>query len=176
MRASYWRITPEELENLRSNPEAVDRFFGSDIDKDDTERGRAFYVGLLESGRYLGIDQAWHGIHFLLTGDASLDIEVPPLSNVVVGGESTGWAAGVGDVRALTPQEVREVSEALREISRQNLLQSCDIAAFSANEIYPFRNNWDSVDIEWLLDAYDEIVPFFCAAADARDSMLLMIN
>ena len=89
MYGRYYRVPLDQLHRMQDDPQAVDTYFGHDIE--DEKAFDAYYVALEASGRYLDIDKAWHGLHFLLTGDASLgeNNASPPLGNVVQGGTLT---------------------------------------------------------------------------------------
>jgi hypothetical protein len=178
MTANYRRITSSELEQIQSDPTAAERYFGWDIDLDDDERFFAYYEALQNSGRYLDIDKAWHALQFVLTGNASYESDaIPlPLNNVVAGGTATQWESSIGFVRVLHPQEVRQVSEALSFISKEDLLPRLDPASFNANRIYPHHDRWVREGMEELLDIYEEVANFFHSAAQAGDCILLAIN
>jgi hypothetical protein len=68
----------------------------------------------------LDVDKAWQGLHFLFTGDAWSG--EPPLDFIGSGGTEVGEAdVGYGPARAFTSAEVREISAALDDITRDEL-------------------------------------------------------
>jgi hypothetical protein len=175
MELTYRRITPGEFEKVRQDPGQFDPF-GEDYPRspEDLEAERA-------TGKVFRLDKEWQALHFLLTGDASLDPArppVPPLGNVVRGGSPTPMEATFGPVRYLTPDEVREVAEALRSITAEELHRRFDSEEFNRREIYPNPRpgGWDEWQLEPLLEMYPEFVEFFRRAAEAGDVVLLSLD
>lgn len=166
MIGNYRRITPNHLAELQEEPDSIVAFLFSD----DTD---------LLNERYLDIDKAWHGIHFLLTGT-----EVggePPLKNAVLGGgkplgdpENPGF--DFGPACFLTPDEVQEVAEALGEISEDDLKARFNPSALAAAHIYP-SETWEprTEYQEYLMSHYVRLVEFFQAAAKSGDVVLFYI-
>ena len=84
----------------------------------------------------LDIDKAWHGLHFLLSGDA--EVGEPPLDFILTGGAPVGDIdVGYGPARAFTPGEVRDIATALAPISVDTLRERFDPAAMETAAIYP---------------------------------------
>ncbi|EEF60679.1 YfbM family protein [Pedosphaera parvula] len=176
--AGYWRVTPEEFKGLLSDPKAAGSFFGNDLESlDDPE---ALLVAIEEreaSGRHLSVGTDWHALHFLLTGEGDIwkKIAPPPLGNVVQGGKETPWECTYGHVRSLTPDEVREVAQALEGISVEELRSRFNVESFNAAQIYPHgrRGAWTVEDVESVFDFYPLLVLFFQEAAKAGEMVLL---
>lgn len=120
MIGNFLQLSSEELADLIANPSDVESF----IYPDDEER----------EGN-IDVDKAWHGIHFLLTGDAWGG--EPPLVNVVLGGTELGDDVGYGPARYLTADEVRAAAEALRDITPDVLRTRYIASDLSRNSIYP---------------------------------------
>ncbi len=177
--ASYRRLSPEEFQRLLSDPRAA-TIFGlvnmddldclDDADELDSSDSEA---SLEESGRLLDIGRYWQALHFLLTGKAETDkTEVPPpLGNVVLGGTETKWEATYGKVRHLTPEEVRGVASALTGI-REEDLRCRDLTLFPT-DLYSHQGNWDTEDLERLIEVFTEVRDFFSQAAREGDVVLL---
>ncbi|MEO6808756.1 MAG: YfbM family protein [Isosphaeraceae bacterium] len=183
--ASYRRVTPLEWDALISHPETADAFFGHDLlDLADADLGEALFSRLqaLEaSGRYLDLDKDWHALHFLLTGESSLlgvTRTPPPLGNIVMGGTDTPFDCTYGKVRVLTPNEVKDVADALGSIPVEGLEARLDPVAFNEARIYPnpMPGGWDRVELESLLEIYPQLVRFFQNAADQGDLILLSFD
>lgn len=171
--ASYRRLSPAEFQQLRDDPAQADIYFG--LDEEDDEKICAYFDRLRASNRYLDIDKSWHALHFLLTGEAVMDKTqvAPPLGNVVLGGTPTEWEATYGVVRYLTPQEVKEVAEALEKISEAELRHRYDPKAFLVADIYPAGEAWDGTGIEELVDVFGQVRDFFLEAAREGNVVLL---
>jgi hypothetical protein len=130
------------------------------------------------AGRVFRLEKEWHALHFLLTGDDSLDPPSPvppPLGNVVFGGAATPIEAGYGPVRCLNPQEVREVADVLRAIPVEELQRRFNAENFNERRIYPTQRpgGWDQEGLEPLLEMYPELVEFFGRAAETGDLVLI---
>jgi len=174
--ASYRRLPPEEFQRLLDDPARADAYFGYDIDEDDDDGVDAYYDRLNASNRYLDIDKSWHGLHFLLTGEAArYETQVPPpLGNVVLGGTPSEWDATYGVVRYLTPQEVKDVAGALEQISETELRRRYTPQAFQTADIYPGGEVWDETVIEELLKVFNKVRDFFVAAK--RDGEVVLLS
>jgi hypothetical protein len=173
---SYRRLSPDEFERLRADPDAAADYFGDGLEDADEQQIDEWLGRRDASGRYLDIHKSWHGLHFLLTGDSDMDgtSVAPPLGNVVMGGTDTQWEACYGMVRYLAVQQVQEVARALGQISEEELRRRYDPVAFRSNEIYPGGETWDDEDErEALLAVFDQVRVFFAEAATAGEMVLL---
>ena len=177
MYAHYWRITPQEWRNIAEDTKAADAFFGYDLDEEDDDGWDAFFELRRSGQRYLDIQKAWHTLHFLLTDNNDFDVShvPPPWSYVVLGGTEPQWEEDYGDVRYLTPAQVRETSQAMRNVSREDLRPRLDIERFDAAALYPDAE-WDQAGLEAMLDIYDKVAEFFHAASEAGDMILIQIS
>jgi hypothetical protein len=140
------------------------------------EEGRAQLalrgVAPAEMGEALGIAQAWHGLHFLLTGSA-IGGE-PPLADAVVGGREVGEDLGYGPLRILEPDEAAAVAGALDDLDRADLARRYDPPVMEEMRLYP--GGWDEPENrEWLLDAFDELKAYYGKARDQGHGMLLFL-
>lgn len=128
------------------------------------------------AGPMLGLDKAWHGLHYLLTGDAWGG--EPPLAYAVLGDEELGEDLGYGPARCLTAEQVREVHAALSAVREDDLRTRFDPEALGAAEVYP-SGAWDSdgdEEREWLMDAFRSLTAFYAEAAEAGDAMLMWVS
>ena len=89
-----------------------------------------------------------------------------------MGGHETRFEATYGMVRFLSPEEVKEVAEALGKISDGELRAKFDPAAFNAAKIYRGQQ-WSKSDLEPLMETYHQIQVFFAAASNEGDVVLL---
>jgi hypothetical protein len=92
---------------------------------------------------YLDVDEAWHALHFLLTGTAWEG--APPLNFIVSGGNSIGDEdVGYSPARALRAREVASLHRALEGLDAQELLRRYDGPAMDALGVYP--GGWAACD------------------------------
>ncbi|MEH2106472.1 YfbM family protein [Nostoc sp.] len=180
--ASYKRITPQKFAEIQNDTEAAASFF--ELDSDDLvfdfSNPQAMIVQLQKrrsNEHYFRLED-WHALHFLLTGESSLESDtqaLPPLCNVVMGGTQTQFEATYGFVRYLTLQEVQDVADALSQISVEELKRQFNSTVFNAAEIYPNPSpgGWDEEEIEPLFELYPQLVEFFQNAAKEGDIVLL---
>lgn len=177
MVAFYRRISSEQLLALQSTQESVKDFFYSNLE-----------VGV-SNDHYFDIGKNWQGLHFLLTGTAYGGDSV--LSRVVLGGtpfvESQVAIATQNEneeddkveldtpITFLTPQAVKEASEAMLQLSEEELESNFNSEVMEEAEIYP--GEWyEEESLENLLFCFREVRLFFQQAADAGDAILFHIN
>lgn len=162
MHGCYRRVTPAELEMLRSEPLALSAFLAPPGDVPPPV------------DRHLDIGGAWQAIHFLLTGHPWAG--GPPFANAVLGGEPlSDEDFGYGPVRFLDPHQVQEVNTALKTVSAEELLSRLDPDAMNAAEVYP--GGWTD-DPTWrahLGESYSAVRELFANAAANGHGMLLYL-
>lgn len=155
MIGNFLQVTPAQLHALIGDPSAVESL----IYPDDEEATKS-----------TDIDKAWHGIHFMLTGDAWGGDA--PLCNVVLGGTELGDDVGYGPAHYIGVDDVRAVADALRDLPREELAKRFDAAAMSKNDIYP--EIWDDGDnaLDYLLTWYESLRAYYFDAASKGNAML----
>jgi hypothetical protein len=93
-----------------------------------------------DEGIATDLDKAWHGIHYLLTGDGSEGAF--PAGFLVSGGTDVGDVdVGYGPARTLTSAQTREALAFLDRVSDDELRRRFKPADMMAAEIYP--EIWD---------------------------------
>ena len=142
-----WKVIspehPEAYENARraetdrTKPGFVSRIFGAKA----PPAAPVASITLGDSEKYLtDIDKSWHGIHFLLTGEA--DEGNPPLNFLIAGGTEVGDEdVGYGPARAYTSAETKAIASALAALSDEELRRRYVPDAMMKAEIYP--EIWD---------------------------------
>ena len=164
----------QQMAALRDSPQVSGLF---DEREDDLEEGRVelerLGVTAEDLGPPLGIDKAWHGVHFLLTG-SSTDT-TPPLGAAILGGQELGEDLGYGPARYLSPAEVAAVADALAPLTADDLAQRYDPSAMERQKIYP--GHWHEPDSEdWLLETFDEVKAYYAQARERGYGMLLSMG
>jgi uncharacterized protein DUF1877 len=158
----YRRVSLKELARLKSAPDSVMDFLCPEHTDVHYDHG-------------LDIGKAWHAIHFLLNND-KWGGEYPLVCAVMGGTSIDGTDVGYGPARSLTPEEVRDVANALDEISSLDLLERFDADVLNQEQIYP--QCWRNVpeEREFVGSEYQALVKFFNVAAQARDAMVLYLG
>jgi hypothetical protein len=159
MIGNFLQVTPAQLDALVDDSSAIEALI---------------YPGGEEARNSIDIDKAWHGIHFLLTGDAWGGDA--PLCNVVLGGTEVGEDAGYGPARYISVDDVRAVADALRDLPREKLAKRFDAAAMSKDSIYP--SIWDEGEdaLDYLLTFYESLRAYYFDAASKGNAMLKYLN
>ena len=133
---------------------------------------------LEESDDVCDVDKAWHGIHFLLTGDAWGGD--PPFNFLLCGGTLLGGSDdGVSPPRYFDPREVADVYRALESVTVDELRKRFDPRKLAAAEIYP--DIWDRVDKEpwqpdYLTGGFEQMKEFFKTLAEAKKGAIITIR
>ena len=180
MEATYRALSESEFEQLRDDPEGAENFLWHLDLLDDGEALLRKEQEEATAGRRFTLEKDWHALHFLLTGDAGLDLppDPSPLGKVVLGGSDTEWEASYGQVRLLSAQEVSDAAAALRSISLEDLQNRFDPTRFNEMNIYPNPRpgGWTHDRIQSLWDIYPGLVRFFEAAATERAVILVYLE
>ena len=119
--------------------------------------------------RRLSLDKAWHGVLYLLTGEAE---STDGLGAAVLGGTEIGDDEGYGPARYFTATDVGHLAHAL---DAPGVVDDA-AARYNGNQmealsIYP--GGWDNgEEREWLLGALAELSAFFRTAASAGDAIV----
>jgi hypothetical protein len=160
MVGNFLQLSSDELAALMADPSLVESFI---------------YPEDEEHEKNIDIDKAWHGIHFLLAGDA-WGGELP-LANVVLGGTEIGDDVGYGPAKYLTADQVKIAADALMEITAEVLRSRFVASALSENEIYP--EIWQDSDddaLEYLSTWFETLRDYYLDAAAKGNAMLKYLN
>ena len=159
MIGNFLMINEERYKKLMSNPDEITNFLYEE-EKPDAS--------------YLDIDKTWHAIHFLLTGDTFEGD--PPASDVILGGITIGTVdVGYGPARVITNEEVKNVSEYLKTINTDTLLEKYNADKLNEMEIY---SGWQDSpeDHEYIKDYFNELIVFYEKAAENNFYVIQYIN
>jgi hypothetical protein len=125
-------------------------------------------------GPRLDMDKEWHGIHFLLNGNAwSTEGEY---GQAVFGGQEVGPNLGYGPVRVLSAEDTSQLSSRLSAVSPETLRRRFDPVVMTSEMIYP--EIWErdgNGALEWLLKGYGKLTDFYTQAAAGGKAVVLAV-
>ena len=134
---------------------------------------------LPELGEMIGLDKAWHGLHFLLTGTDDGGRE--PACFLLSGGEDLGDEDDDGfQARLLSAEQVRWFGEHLASLSTDELTRRFDPDRMTELRIYPDviwkRPEEEDEPRGYLLAAFTELREFITSAAARSDAVVVCIS
>ena len=133
MTVDVYRVSASEGEHLLGDPSAA--------------KSLVAQTGLENS---VSLEKAWHGLHFLLTGDSFGTSG--PLAFICAGGaDIPGTEGGYGPARIFSPSETTAIHEALVNVDDDALWSRFDPDAMTEQGVYPVI--WDEPE-EDLRDEY----------------------
>ncbi|MFF8714145.1 YfbM family protein [Streptomyces sp. NPDC015184] len=165
MIGEYARLTPAELDRAIRDPEWAQEHV---VELIETELDAA---PAAPEARCHDTDKTWHALDFLLR---RIDFPV----DIVHGEEEIPGAEGWGyePPRYLTPERVRVAAEALAATPHEALTEGVSSAELARAEIYPAAVWERGESLDYVTSHYQGLVPFFRAAADAGDAMLIWLD
>jgi hypothetical protein len=185
---TYRRLKKAKWARLQKDGEKTESFLyslpGMDIDsllsfssEQDTAKEAKFIAALRKVKKdptRVELDKDWHALHFLLSGDPSMESEhlaQEPLHNVVLGGHPTDFEG----VRILEGSCVSEIARTLATISVKELRRRFSARTFNDEEIYPLPRpgGWTRRQVEGVFKVFPKLTRFFKDAASAREIVLI---
>ena len=168
--------TDAQLKALLADPEQLEAFLEDEEDFGDAAGSSAH--AFLE----LDLDEAWHGIHFLLTGTAvegQAPLDFLERGGREVGDIDTGGDLGYGPARRFDSAQVRAIAQALAPIGAEQLRARFDPERMRMLEIYP--DIWDGQQGEkdplgYVLSYYAELKAFLARVAALDHGMVLVLS
>ena len=159
----------DEFESL----DDFDEFEDSDFDpNDDFEEG--FGTGSL-SENSISLEKTWHGIHYLLTGEAWSGEGWRAF--LVSGGQEQGEDEGYGPARVFTATEVAEIAQGLEVISGDDLWTKFNADEMTGEEIYPDIWDEDEEDLrEEYLEYFEQLKSFVSRLAENGEAMRIALT
>jgi hypothetical protein len=168
--ASVDRMNPAMREALRARLESmglnVDAMRGGggaqDLIKVMVARANRMATsgaGMSGKGASLSMEKAWHGVHYLLCGQAEPGAAI--LSLAILGGTEVGEDfSGYGPARYFASDSVKEIAA---QLSRSNLETEMsarfDPVRMSSLGIYP--NGWEPAALNWLMEEFRHLRDFY---------------
>ena len=149
-----------EIGQLLANPAEVTRFL---------------YGSAADGRERVSLDQAWHAIHFALTGSRLGGAE--PLNFLVAEGQPVGSVdVGYGPARVLSSDQVRAIASALAALAPDDVAQRVDVAVLDQEQIYP--GNWQANGrgVDYVVATYRDMRELIARLADQGLGLVLYIN
>jgi len=116
------------------------------------------------------VEDYWGALDFILTGDT--DGIDGPIGFLLTWGTPIGDIdVGYGPARALTPRQVRDVSDALAKISPESFAQRINMATLEAEGVY----HADTFLEKDLVDLYAELRAFIERAAVEQSGLVIAL-
>lgn len=157
------QLKESQLVHLLENPDEILDFLDSEV----------------PASQELDLDKTWHGLHFLLTGEAWGGQE--PICYILAAGEQIGdeeeHDAGYGPARGLYVSQVKAFAQALAAITKQEVSSRYNGRQMMVLELYP--RGWEEEPDEmreWLLASYDKLQRFVVQAAANNKALLVWLQ
>lgn len=125
----------------------------------------------------IDLDKAWHGIHFMLTGEKG---ETDTTAGLLLAGQQIGDIdVGYGPARILNQHQVQQLYNHLSEISEDVFKEKYDPQKMNALEIYPdiFKPNRDHEEnLEYFCEHFELLKDFITRTAQKNDGIIIFMN
>lgn len=174
----FFRLPLNKLNELLTEPEKIHNL------RKEIRDNRKKYI---EEGRLINIEKSWHGIHYLLNGNAwggagsyagSIEGGTPPACWVIFGDKSIGDEdLGYGPAKYLLPDQVKKVDEFLNSITQEDLYNKFNPKLFNENKIYPriWEREEENGTIGFLIEYFSVLVKFYKNVAMVNDCIVSFI-
>ena len=194
IQVTYRRLAQSELDRLEGDPDGAMQYLfsipGFDLsamsqvlaDPSAMQANAANMLPALQDRQAdstrVDLEKDWHALHFLLTGDGSLNPEHHPnnpLHNLVMGGTPTSLQASYGPVRKFEPDDITQIVAALEKISVDELRARFSPEAFNAAEIYPrpTPGGWDLAEMDGVFQVFPKLRQLFVDALNAGEVVIV---
>jgi hypothetical protein len=122
------------------------------------------------------IDKSWDGIIYLLTGSNSSDT-TQYLSRIIFSGQliDKEQDLGTGPAHYLTPQQVNDIHDRIKEIIPASLKEKFDAVAMKELGVYP--NVWDHEDAaDYLIEYFETVQEAYALAVENKEAIITFIS
>ena len=137
-----------------------------------------------ESNRFLSLQEAWAGLHFLISGELPLpqyeankkgvSWSKTSLENIIMGGVPTAYMTTFGPACYLEPEIVSLMADKLSGISTDDFRARFDADDLLSEGIPPMI--WDEdQSLAWLTEHFVNLARFYQNAALTGDGLLIYI-
>ena len=159
------RVTGEELSDYLSDSSLLEERVYEDDNQDSKD--------------HMDVDQWWHGLFFLLTGKAYAtegDAANPLIWTLTAPQQiDPDQDMGYGPATYTTIEQTKDVSDALNEISEDELTSRYNGELMMEMGIYP--EVWDDMDsLEYLIETFNSLKDFYSSAAAENKAVIIFIN
>ena len=157
MSGNYFRPSESTVDDIRRGAVALSDFI---YDKSQKEN-------------IVDIDNAWHAIHFTLTGNAYGGEDDNIFSRLVLSGNTLIEGDEEYSAMLISPEDVKALSAALLALKREDFRERFSMEEMLENEIYPVTEDDDEEDFfDYVWDAVEELKEFFEAAAQEGQAVI----
>lgn len=157
MSGNYFRTSESTVDDIRRGAVALSDFI---YDKSQKEN-------------IVDIDNAWHAIHFTLTGNAYGSEDDNIFSRLVLSGNTLIEGDEEYSAMLISPEDVKALSAALLALKREDFRERFSMEEMLENEIYPVTEDDDEEDFfDYVWDAVEELKEFFEAAAQEGQAVI----
>ena len=124
----------------------------------------------------ISLEKAWHGLHFLLTGDPWAGSGHTAF--LLCGGTEQGEDLGYGPARIIDAVEVSEIAKAIGGISTSQLWSRFDAQAMAAADIYGAdRIDEPESDLqEEYFEYFDSLQRFLARTAEEGNALRIIMT
>ncbi len=147
----------------------------AEMDAGDDDFVDADDDGDIDSENSISLEKAWHGLHFLLTGDAWGGSGHAAF--LLAGGFEVGEDMGYGPAREMDAAMVREIDRTLQSVSSTELWSRFDARAWQQADIYPECADEPEEDLrEEYLGYFEELKDFVAETAACGGAMRITMT
>jgi hypothetical protein len=165
MIGEYARLTPAELDHAVRDSGWAQEFVYELIDAEVDGDPHASQL------RCLDIDKAWDSPSFLLRR-VSFPVDIVHGEEELP--EADDW--GYGPPRYLTPEQVRTAAVALAATPSHTLIGSATVRELAQADLYPSITEDDEQWLAYVAHHYEALTPYFQAAAQDGDAMIIWLD
>jgi len=124
----------------------------------------------------LDLEKAWHGLHFLLTGQARGG--KAPLCFLFSGGVPVGGDMGYGPVRAIRSGPLATFHRAIQALSETSLRKRFEPQRMTREGVYPgiWQREPAGQCADWLCESFHQLREFVANAAHAGRGILICLS
>jgi hypothetical protein len=160
------RIAHTDCDDDSDDMDAIDDDFA---DEDFADVFDGMLPGF-DSENSISLEKAWHGLHFLLTGDPWGGSGHAAF--LLAGGREAGEDTGYGPARVIDAAEVRGIDRTLQGVTSTELWSRFDAQAWREADIYPGCADEPEEDLrEEYLGYFEELKDFVAETAACRGAM-----